>query len=332
MHTFSIPGVAAEVARIAESDGWDGAVFNDTQNISGDPYIEMALAAATTSRLHLATGVTNPVTRHPSVTAAVIAGIQVQSQGRATLGIGRGDSALGHIGRQPLPVAPFEVYLDRVQGYLRGEPVDLDGFASQNQWITGSGQPKVPVMVAAAGPRVIDLAARKGDQVLLALGADPTRVRWGVETARSARESAGGDPDEFVVAAMVNMVVHDDVAVARDLARGGMSAVARFASMPGGSRMLMDDKAQETVERLGRTYDVRQHNRKEAGHAQGIDDDFVDTFGIVGPAGHCRERVAALLECGVDRLVVYGAAMDAGRDEYVAAARRCAADVLPAFK
>jgi len=332
MHTFSVPGVAAEAAKMAEEDGWDGVIFNDTQNISGDPYTAMAVAASMTSTLKLATGVTNPVTRHPSVTASAIAGMQVESSGRATLGIGRGDSALGHIGRQPLPVAEFERYLDRVQGYLRGEPVDLDGFESQNSWIAGTGQPKVPVMVAAAGPRVIDMAARKGDEVLLALGADPKRVAWGVETARSARRAAGQDPDTFVVAAMVNLVVHPEVAIARDLARGGMGAVARFASMPGGSRVLMDDRAQETVERLGRAYDVRQHNRKDAGHARGIDDEFVDRFGVVGPAAHCRRRVADLLECGLDRLVIYGAAMDSGRDEYVAAARRCAAEVLPEFR
>ena len=53
-----------------------------------------------------------------------------------------------------------------------------------------SRHPKVPVEVAATGPRVISAAARHADRVLLALGADPDRVRWGIETARESRRRA----------------------------------------------------------------------------------------------------------------------------------------------
>src|SRR5579863_7488273 len=85
-------------AVLAESQGWDGIALADTQCISEDVFVLLGLAAQATTKVKLMTGVTNPYTRHPSVTAGAIATIQAVSRGRAVLGIGRGDSALGQIG------------------------------------------------------------------------------------------------------------------------------------------------------------------------------------------------------------------------------------------
>src|SRR5712691_9661652 len=64
--TFPIAGRAAEVARMAEGDGWDGLAFTDSQNLGGDTFAALAIAAQCTYQITLATGATNPVTRHPS--------------------------------------------------------------------------------------------------------------------------------------------------------------------------------------------------------------------------------------------------------------------------
>ncbi len=53
----------------AERDGLDGITIVDSQNLSGDPYIALAIAAHETSRIQLCTGVTNHVTRHVAVAA-----------------------------------------------------------------------------------------------------------------------------------------------------------------------------------------------------------------------------------------------------------------------
>ncbi|HMC42702.1 MAG TPA: LLM class flavin-dependent oxidoreductase, partial [Acidimicrobiales bacterium] len=121
-----IPGLAARLAQRAEARGWDGMVLPDSQNLAGDPYVGLALAAQTTERLLLGTGVTNPYTRHPAVTAAAIATVQAESGGRAVLGIGRGDSSLAHLGLAPAAVSAFARYVERVQAYLRGAEVAFD--------------------------------------------------------------------------------------------------------------------------------------------------------------------------------------------------------------
>ena len=60
-----------------------------------------ARAPTATERLRFATGVTNAFTRHPAALANVAATVQETSGGRFVLGIGRGDTALFHLGRKP---------------------------------------------------------------------------------------------------------------------------------------------------------------------------------------------------------------------------------------
>ena len=211
--TVAAPGRSSRFAAAAEAAGWTGMGVVDSQNLSGDPYISLALAATGSNRLKLATSVTNPVTRHPAVTACSALSVQRLSKGRMVLGIGRGDSALAHLGRAPAKLDTFERYLDNLQRYLRGEPVSFEatgipdeaaglvaglGLAdapdsSTIEWIGDT--PKVPVEVAATGPKVIAIAARHAERVNLAVGANPARIAWGISTAKDAARAAGRDPE-----------------------------------------------------------------------------------------------------------------------------------------
>ena len=88
------PGYTARLAQQIEALGFDILLCPDTQNLSPDPFSQLALAAQTTTRLKLGTGVTNPVTRDAAVTACALATLQAESQGRVICGIGRGDRIL----------------------------------------------------------------------------------------------------------------------------------------------------------------------------------------------------------------------------------------------
>ncbi len=112
---FAAPGRVAELAHSAEDWGFTGLLVADSQNLTADIWVELALAAVATERLRLGPGVTNPVTRHLTVTASAAATLQAESDGRATLGLARGDSALSQIGRERLSVAAFERKLAMLQ-------------------------------------------------------------------------------------------------------------------------------------------------------------------------------------------------------------------------
>src|SRR3989442_14641280 len=114
-----------------------------------------------------------------------------------SLGIGRGDSSLAHIGAAPAPIKVLEDYVVRVQRYLRGEVVERDGFPSRLHTLTPVEQPKVPLDVAGTGKRVIALAARHAEGLTLAVGADTERIRAKVREAEAALAAAGRSRAEF---------------------------------------------------------------------------------------------------------------------------------------
>jgi len=326
---FPAAGNGAAAAEISEKQGWDGILLADSQNLTSDVYVTLTAAALRTSSVKIGTGVTNPVTRHAAVTASAIASVNALSGGRAVLGIGRGDSAVAHLGRAPAPVSEFERYISDVQSYLRGRVVDANGFASRIEWIDGAAGQKPLVDVAATGPRTIAAGARLADRVSLTVGADPARVRWGIQTARRAREGAGLDPDDLAIGTYVNCVAHPDRQVARDLLRGSMGTLIRFSGMnPGNSASLTTRQAAQLSE-LARAYSVRQHAMRSAAHSAALDDDLIDALGVVGSSEYCTDRLSRLAELGLQSLVIAGHSRDADPVLLQETSQRFAEEVLP---
>jgi 5,10-methylenetetrahydromethanopterin reductase len=324
----NVAGQAARLARRAEGDGYDGISFGDTECSSPDPYVGLAAAAAATTTLKLAVGVTNPVTRHPSVTASAIAGVHAESGGRAVLGLGRGDSAVTKLGLRAAGVADLEQYLVRVQGYLSGEPVDVDGHESRLQWLDGVSLPKVPVDMAATGPGVIAVGARHAERVTFNVGADPSRVTQAVALAREAAAQAGRRHGPSL-GAYLNIAPHPDRDTARALVRGVVATYARFSGMPGHPVNLLPPEDASVITSVAAHYDMSRHGRSDAPHAALVDEGFIDRFAVAGPAAYCIERLTALLALGLDRLMIVGPAHD-GPHEVVAESRHLLAQqVLP---
>ena len=336
---ISHASVAARAAKRAETDGWDGWSCVDSQNLAGDTYVGLALAAEATERIMLGPSVTNSVTRHPAVTAAAIASIQVASGGRAVLGIGRGDSALAHVGRAPDRVADFERYLSTVSTYLHGDAVAFDELpggappvaelglddtppASKLHWLRGK---RVPIEVAGTGPKVIAAAARHADRVLLAVGADLERLAWGVELARSVRPDIG-------IGAFLNVGVADEIDVARDLVRGGLSTFARFSVMHGTVNGPADEAMAEVLANVHANYDMNHHTQVGSAQAQGLPDDFVDRFAVVGTPDQVTDRLRAIEALGIDKVVVVGSTEGSDRGAAIASNKALVRTVLPALR
>lgn len=343
-NSAGLPSAVARRAEAAEKAGYDGVTTVDSQNLSGDCYIGLALAATGTERIKLGTGVTNPFTRHPAVTACAIATVHAVSQGRAVLGIGRGDSALAHLGFSPAPVKKFEDYIWRLQGYLRGDEVPFEAggnvdalrlanqpAASRIEWIRPGRYPKVPVDVAATGPKVIAAAARHADSITFAVGADPERIRWGMETALRARMAAGLEP-EMPFGAYVNVVVHDDPEVGRRLGEGGVSLFARFSAMHGNAVGPTSAEEKRVMEGIHDAYDMTRHSRAGSPQAGVITPEFAREFGVFGDSRYCLERLRGLLALGLQRLVVVGSSAGADPKEAAQAEQRFTEEVLPGLR
>ena len=333
---------SARQAQRAEELGFDGITFVDSQNRASDCYVALTAAAHTTSRLKLGTGVTNSYTRHPAVTASAIAAIQAESGGRAYLGIGRGDSALAHLGLAPHAVPKFERYLEQLQGYLRGEDVAFGETdvhvlgladtpeASRIEWLNPA-YAKVPVDVAATGPRVIAAAARHAEQVSLAVGADPERIAWGMGVAREARSAAGLDPDGITFAAYVPTVVHDDAETALSIGSAGLSLFARFSNMYGEIVGPVSETQRDVLTKIHDSYDMHGHAREGSPQSAQVTQEFAGTFGVFGPPDYCVQRLGELIELGVERFMIAGTTLDPSHP-YSECSERFVSEVAPQLR
>jgi 5,10-methylenetetrahydromethanopterin reductase len=345
---------AARVAQEVEAAGWDGFLVVDSQNLSGDPYVALALAAAATRRIGLGPGVTNSVTRHAAATATAITSVNRVSNGRAVLGIGRGDSALAHLGRAPARLGQFERYLVQLQAYLAGEAVEFGDIdiphdvappmselelhdappASRIGWIAEGlegREAKVPVETAASGPKVIAIAARHSERVMFTLGADVERLQWGIDLAREARRKAGLDPNAIAFGAYVNLGCHSDMATARSIVRGGLTTFARFNVMHGQPSGPVSGKDRAVMEALRNNYDMKAHTRADSRQAGTLTDDFVDRFAIVGPPERCVERLKALAKLGLDKVAISGGTRGVAPEVAAVGREMMVRHVLPAM-
>jgi 5,10-methylenetetrahydromethanopterin reductase len=322
LHAFSYPGRVAELARKAEAWGFTGMLLADSQNLNADIWVELALAGAATTRLRLGPGVTNAVTRHPAVTASAACTLQAETAGRTTLGFGRGDSALAQIGLRPVPVAPFEQSLEMLQAYLRGEEVDVDGTPSSIRWIAGDALPKVPVHVAATGPRTIEAAARHAEGVDFAVGAELDRLRWAADVASAAA------PGPLELGAYLNVAVHPDRIAAAELCRGSVAIFARFAT-EGAPPSGLSEVTRRGIERLASGYRHHEHGKSATAYAQRLDVDFIERFAVAGPADEVRARLERIAAAGLTRLIVVPGSLDADPAAIEESNERFAADVLP---
>ncbi len=208
LNRFDLGSVERFVAdvRKAEEFGWDIAFTVDSQLGARDPYILLTLAAQETTRIRPGTLLTNPVTRHPTVTASAFATLDEVSAGRAFLVIGIGDTAVEHSGLEPAAVRRLRESTADIRTLLRGGSLDV-----------GRPEPArlrharpVPVWVAAAGPRALAAAGAVADGVFIRVGRDPANLDAAIDAVRGGATEAGRDAGEVNLGLIVHTVLVDD--------------------------------------------------------------------------------------------------------------------------
>jgi 5,10-methylenetetrahydromethanopterin reductase len=331
------PGYTAKLAREIEAMGFDALLCPDTQNLSPDPFGQLSLAAQTTSRIKLGTGVTNPVTRDAAVTATAFATLQAESDGRALCGIGRGDSSAAHIGIRNGTTAQLKTFVQRLQAYTRGETIDRDGTASKLRWLDSVQVAPVVVDIACTGPQTIRMAVDVGDRISFAVGSAPERIQWAMDTALARLAETGRARSSLSIGAYVNLVCDPDEQRAIQLARMISGMVAHFAGMKDAPLDHLPEKLKSIAAHMQTGYDMKRHAQEEGSHLNVVPDDFVDWFSICGPPAKCRERLQQLIDIGLDHIYQLGGSPvahphGARQAAMVEQAKLYATEVIPHFR
>ncbi len=219
--SLRIPGTAPmprliRLIQDVEAAGFDGAGILDSQMISRDTFVVLGQAAASTSRLTLFPAVTNPFTRDASVLAGAIQTVEELAPGRVKFVIGTGYTSASTIGRKPATLAEMRACIATVKALLAGRTVDFDGTPGRLAY--ASGRP-LPVLMAASGPKAIELAGEIADGVLLLVGFNRGIITRALEHLERGAKRAGRRLDDLEIVWAVRTGTATTTAEARRLAR-----------------------------------------------------------------------------------------------------------------
>ena len=290
--------------RRAEGEGFRYGWTFDSHVLWQEPFVIYSQILAATSDMMVGPMVTNPGTRHWTVTASLFATLNDMFGNRTVCGLGRGDSARRVIGQNPVTLATMSEAMHVIKELAEGREAVLGtGATVKLPW---AGASRLPVWGAAYGPRALRVVGERADGFILQV-ADPDIARWTIESVRAAARAAGRDPDDLTICVAAPAYIGTDLAHQRDQLRwfGGMvgnhvaDLVARYGTDGPVPRALTD-----YIE--GRSgYDYSHHGQAGNPSTEFVPDSIVDRFCLVGPASAHIERLAELASIGADQFALY---------------------------
>ena len=227
-----------DVVNEAKSAEADGFAFYSLPNIFGlDAISALTVVGRETKRIELATGVTPTPPRHPFAIAQQALTAQAASKGRFVLGIGLShkiviENMLGLTYAHP--AKQMREYLEVLMPLAQGKPVSFQGDLYRvNGALQVAGGTPLPVVVAALGPKMLEVAGRLADGTATWMTGAKTLAEHTVPTINQAAKDAGR-PAPRVIAALPLALTKDPNA-ARDVAN---QVFAIYGQLPSYRAML----------------------------------------------------------------------------------------------
>jgi len=263
-----------------------------------DPVAMAALSLAKTSRIKVALMAMSPFTIHPVQLAMAASTLDEVFPGRVTLCLGVGApadlKAVGLDAAKPLKV--MREAFDAIRGLLNGDTVKLNGesFTINDRRLV-TGQRHVPLVLAASGPQMLELAGSIADGVLISAG---TSVEFIEQTLERVQRGAKGR--KVRTSAMAYAAIDEVEATANDKMRRVLAILLRGAHHKpnlDAAGSVLDQSA------LNDAVLAEEWPRAEAM----ITDDIVRRHAASGTAEQVKARFAAYHAVGLDELVIAGA-------------------------
>jgi 5,10-methylenetetrahydromethanopterin reductase len=159
---------AVEHALVAEELGYERVWLYDSPALYPDVWVSLARIAEATTSIGLGPAVLVPSLRHVVVQANAIATVAALAPGRLVVAIGTGFTGRMTLGQRPLPWSWVADYVRQLRGLLAGDTVDVDG--ARVRLMPPDGYlplpVDVPILVAANGPKGLEVARELGDGVM----------------------------------------------------------------------------------------------------------------------------------------------------------------------
>ena len=287
-------------AAVAERCGYE-SLWVTERYFHEETFSLLGFLAAATDKIKLGVGVVNPFTRNPALTAMSAATLDRISGGRFLLGLGRSDSWVIQ-DRMGIPYRDPRTSLEETVGILRtllsGGPVTSEGgqfHLTDVGLATAPIQDRLPIYLAAIGPRALRLAGAVADGVLLNAYTPTTYIAYAVDEVRKAARAAGRNPGDIDIACMLVMRPTEDPAAMLDSLK---SRVVRLLDEPHVGEILLEKGGYDPEILPSLRESVRQDGGRSA--VSLISGEMVDSFYVVGSPERCRERIDEYRQAGVD--------------------------------
>jgi len=313
---------------VAEDLGFTSAWFYDSQMLYSDIYATMALVAEHTRRISIGTGIAVPSNRIAPVTAHSIATINRMAPGRAMLGIGTGFTGRNMMGLPPVALAELREHVRICRALLRGEEV-LYREGKRERWIRLMHPERgyidikepIPIIVAAQGPKAMELAGELGDGWMAPVS-DPQNFARNFDAVRAAAKRAGRPLDTFTAtmfAAVCVLKPGESLTSPRVLDQmGPVAAVALHAlwetspvaaQLPPTLRPIYERYRDEYVGKLEMPTDRRYMKVHEGhmiyvkpGEERFLTPDVIASFSMTAPREWIIERIRDLEAAGLNEI------------------------------
>jgi probable F420-dependent oxidoreductase len=183
--------------RDAEDMGLGTAFISERFNIKEAGALTGAAIGAT-SNINIVTAATNHTTRHPIVSASWASTLHIMSEGRFSLGLGRGIDAMFNAYGMPLATTDsMEQFALLMRRLWKGETVlnyaDLTGTYPVLR-LDPAFDLDIPLSITAFGPQTLEMAGRAYDNVILHTFFTDETTQRAVQMVKKSAEQAGRDP------------------------------------------------------------------------------------------------------------------------------------------
>lgn len=302
-----------DLVKAAESS--DYSVVWAAEAYGSDAASVLGWLAASTTRIGLGSAIFQIPGRTAAMTAMTTATLDQLSGGRFRLGLGVSGPQVSegwHGVRFAKQLTRTREYVDVVRMALArervaysGESIELplpDGPGKSLKLTIGPVQERVPIYLAAIGPKNVALAAEIADGWLPMLFS-PENVGEFRPMLEEGAARSGRPLSSFDIAPSVNALVTDDIEAARDVMRpfiglyvGGMGSRDRNFYNSLVSSYGFEEAAKEVQ-------DLYLDGKKEEACAA-LPDELIDLVSLAGPRDHVRERMRVFKDAGVSTLSV----------------------------
>lgn len=297
-----------------------GTVFISERFSTKEAATLSGAAGALTETLGVATAATNHHTRHPIVTATFATTMHRLTGGRFALGLGRGfDLFWKAVGLAPVTSAQVEDFAGLMRRLWHGEAVlGHDGPAGKYPYLQQDPDfdEDIPLMMAALGPKTLELAGRCMDGVVLHTFFSDPALTASIAAVRRGAEAAGRDPDRIRIWSVL-ATISDEVAPELVL-RKTVGRLATYLLGYGDVLVQVNDwdpavlarfRADEFVKGFRGAFDAKA-SEKELEHLATLIPDEWLAASATGTAEQCAAAVVRQFDLGATGVIMHGVSPD----------------------